>query len=402
MSSKINELSQWEDTIYQIQRNDFIVGGKDGVSNKQGQQLANRTRYLYDILNSQLLRFVQNIEDRLGVADRFNKEWSINLSGVVNGKATIRNIEDITINTHIEKLNLNGYDVLYIYSDSPSQGPINPVFHGLRNGKSLFRDEEFANGLNGVEVYNIDPDINVTLKRNKIDESANSSGYNIQFLHSTERPSLVEGPLGWGGFQQKYRVPVGKKLVHVFRAMLPVGYKFEIDSRFSGEETTKYWLTNNIGTGKYEEYCYAFYTGEYPGEMGMVFIVDGVPITENSPLYWNLASSCIFDLTNQNQFDYVVSRLGYTPINKAGDTMLGPLFLEGDPVDANHAVPKRYLDGVVKGLNDSITELRNRVNLLDDRMNNMETDILSLLNQNSIVDKRVTALVNQINGCSSL
>lgn len=36
--------------------------------------------------------------------------------------------------------------------------------------------------------------------------------------------------------------------------------------------------------------------------------------------------------------------LGYTPVNKAGDTMSGPLTLSGDPTAAMHAATKQYLD----------------------------------------------------------
>lgn len=44
--TKINESGQWEDSVYQIQRGDKVIGGRDGVANIQPQQLANRTQYL--------------------------------------------------------------------------------------------------------------------------------------------------------------------------------------------------------------------------------------------------------------------------------------------------------------------------------------------------------------------
>lgn len=40
------ETNQWEDGVYQIEKTDPVVGGKDGISNLQAQQLANRTSYL--------------------------------------------------------------------------------------------------------------------------------------------------------------------------------------------------------------------------------------------------------------------------------------------------------------------------------------------------------------------
>lgn len=40
------ETSKFEDDIYQLEKTDPVVAGKDGIANKQAQQLANRTLYL--------------------------------------------------------------------------------------------------------------------------------------------------------------------------------------------------------------------------------------------------------------------------------------------------------------------------------------------------------------------
>lgn len=42
--------------------------------------------------------------------------------------------------------------------------------------------------------------------------------------------------------------------------------------------------------------------------------------------------------------------LGYTPVNKAGDTMAGPLTLSGDPASNLHAATKQYVDNLALGL----------------------------------------------------
>ncbi|MBA1261250.1 phage tail protein, partial [Pseudomonas psychrotolerans] len=44
--TNLTEKEQWEDGVYQIEKTDPVVGGPDGLSNRQGQQLANRTKYL--------------------------------------------------------------------------------------------------------------------------------------------------------------------------------------------------------------------------------------------------------------------------------------------------------------------------------------------------------------------
>jgi hypothetical protein len=45
--------------------------------------------------------------------------------------------------------------------------------------------------------------------------------------------------------------------------------------------------------------------------------------------------------------DDVLAALGYTPLNKAGDTMTGPLTLAGPPANSLHAVTKAYADSLV-------------------------------------------------------
>ncbi|HBQ1652417.1 TPA: endo-N-neuraminidase, partial [Klebsiella pneumoniae] len=46
MMTTLSERPQWESDIYQIKRSDLVAGGRDGIANKQAQQLANRTAFL--------------------------------------------------------------------------------------------------------------------------------------------------------------------------------------------------------------------------------------------------------------------------------------------------------------------------------------------------------------------
>lgn len=44
--ANVKEENRWEEGVYQIEVTDPVVGGVDGISNKQAKQLANRTKYL--------------------------------------------------------------------------------------------------------------------------------------------------------------------------------------------------------------------------------------------------------------------------------------------------------------------------------------------------------------------
>lgn len=48
--ANLTELAEWSDGIYQIEKTDPVVGGENGISNRQAQQLANRTSYIRNCL----------------------------------------------------------------------------------------------------------------------------------------------------------------------------------------------------------------------------------------------------------------------------------------------------------------------------------------------------------------
>lgn len=55
----------------------------------------------------------------------------------------------------------------------------------------------------------------------------------------------------------------------------------------------------------------------------------------------------LLDGQHGSYYSNIAARLGYTPVNKAGDTMTGALTLSGDPASASHAARKAYVDGLV-------------------------------------------------------
>lgn len=57
----------------------------------------------------------------------------------------------------------------------------------------------------------------------------------------------------------------------------------------------------------------------------------------------------LLDGQDSSFFTNIPARLGYTPVNKAGDTMTGPLTLPGDPTATGHAARKGYVDALTTG-----------------------------------------------------
>ena len=67
----------------------------------------------------------------------------------------------------------------------------------------------------------------------------------------------------------------------------------------------------------------------------------------------------------------IASRLGFSPVNKAGDTMLGLLTLSGAPTAANHAATKIYVDGLV-----AASALLTKILTVDGAGSGLDADLL--------------------------
>lgn len=176
-----------------------------------------------------------------------------------------------------------------------TRGPFNVLLAALRSAKRMHPDEQFTNGTNSCEAYNNTANSNVTLSRLPISSAPSTSGYCLQLKHTG-----VASP-GIGGYQQQGMSGENKTLVHLIRAKIPIGYTLNYSSNALGTGAVRQWLTNNTGTGKWEDYAYVVvcgYAGPY-GTAGFVFLTGDTPTVAN-PVYWQIASSAMYDLSDLN------------------------------------------------------------------------------------------------------
>lgn len=75
------ETAEWEDEIYQIEKNDMLAGGEKGLANLQAQQLANRT---------------SNLRERLELTDQ-------KIRDSIRKSARIKNIENMVMELYMAK-----------------------------------------------------------------------------------------------------------------------------------------------------------------------------------------------------------------------------------------------------------------------------------------------------------
>lgn len=158
----------------------------------------------------------------------------------------------------------------------------------MSKGKMLNRDSEFRSGGNGIGSYNNAGNGMVAVERVADINLPNQSGYKIKITTS----GAVEPGLGGFTFSTKSRA--NAVFITRFIAWIPAGLVIEWASNAIGNGGTSKWLTNNVGTGDWEEYAYyvkcgssgTFYSTNY------FYLTGG---NGNLPVVWYLAFATVYD-----------------------------------------------------------------------------------------------------------
>ncbi|MBW8687267.1 hypothetical protein [Chitinophaga rhizophila] len=176
------------------------------------------------------------------------------------------------------------------------RGGYNTTLPGYRTGRKLHIDEQFETGTNNITVYNNSANGAVTHSRITQANLPNGSGYCIEVSHTG-----AASP-GLGGFQQPIAFASNKTFVQVFRAKLPIGYSFQHGSNSVGTGGNRVWLTNNEGTGRWEDYAVEIACGSSGTfSNGGYIYVSGTAATAENPLIWQLATCSSYDMSDYSE-----------------------------------------------------------------------------------------------------
>lgn len=173
-----------------------------------------------------------------------------------------------------------------------NQGAIPPiVLASIGCGKKLTADPEFSSGSDSIKVYS-NAAYKPSMERINMSNGGNTSNWVLKFTHT----ELAEP--GLGGFVTYFDSKNDGLFIQVFRANLPVGYKFIDAQNAVGNGGTVSWYTNQKGTGKWEWYVRATYCGP-DGSFstgGHVYIVGPAPSADN-PLIWHLSGAQVYHVS---------------------------------------------------------------------------------------------------------
>ncbi|EXZ30856.1 collagen triple helix repeat family protein [Bacteroides fragilis str. S36L5] len=158
----------------------------------------------------------------------------------------------------------------------------------MSKGKMLNRDPEFRSGMNGIGTYNNSGNGMVAVERVADINLPNQSGYKIKITTSgAAEPGL-------GGFTFGTQTRANAVFITRFIAWVPVGYRIEWATNSTGNGGTSKWLTNNVGTGDWEEYALYVKCGSSGtfSSTNYFYLAGG---DGSLPVTWYLAFATVYD-----------------------------------------------------------------------------------------------------------
>ena len=182
-------------------------------------------------------------------------------------------------------------------------------------GKMLYRDPTFAQGGNGISVYNNSGNGTVTITRTSSSTVPNDSGKMLTIKNTgTASPYC-------GGFS--FTTQCGYRKIFITRiiAKIPVGRDITFHTNSIGTGGTQKWLTPTKGTGDWQEYICKVYCGTANFSSTHFFAITG-----NYNVTWYLAYATVFDVTTSERYTTTIDANGiYTATLNANQITAGTI-----------------------------------------------------------------------------
>lgn len=165
----------------------------------------------------------------------------------------------------------------------------------LSTGKMLDRHSDvcFSKGLNNIAPYNNAGAEAVKIHRGAFSGIPNDTGYAAIINTNTSRGNTSPGA---GGFYFGNNARYGAGFMYKLVAMIPSGRHLQFASNAIGDGSTREWLTDNVGTGKWEEYYYLIKCGDSGNLHNSGFFY----IEEFGDVEWYLAYAAVYDVFGDN------------------------------------------------------------------------------------------------------
>lgn len=191
-------------------------------------------------------------------------------------------------------------------------------------GKMIYRDPEFRNGNNGINVYNNSGNGTVTITRIGLSSAPNDSKMVLE-IKTTGTASPGNGGFFFGTTCSNRKVFITKII-----AKIPVGRNIQWATNSIGTSGSSKWLTPNAGTGDWAEYVYKVTCGTSNFSSTNFFYLDGAQGTSAAPIIWQVAYATVFDTTSSEKYTTTIDANGiYTGTVRANQMLIDSALVVG-------------------------------------------------------------------------
>ena len=219
----------------------------------------------------------------------------------------------------------------------------------MSKGKMLYRDPTFAKGMNGLSAYWTNP---ITREKGIANNPNGSEAYSLKI------DFLASGGNNKGGFRFTTQTRANAIFVCRFIGIFPSHATLVFGTNATGDNGSKYWLTPNKGTGKYEEYAYYVRCGD-SGEFSTTnfFYISSDVTTAFSG---RLCYATVFDLTDT---DDLPTRTEMTAQFDVLATSINSKVSKAEYDGNNNIINQRFstLEQTDEGISTRVTSVENGV-----------------------------------------
>jgi hypothetical protein len=244
--ANLTESATWETGIYQLETTDPVLGGANGISNQQGKQLANRTKYLKDVVDNHAPR-ITALEATSTILNKFKGAGSLVKQGIVSSALTSNvfdfvSVAKITTSPILNRITITANAtsplVLAFSKGYDANGPIN--YYGVVTSNQQVDSGSNTSGLlyaeyneaTGAVTFSLDTTTtSVVVSYNTPSTTGYWYSLKDEVLYRWSGSAwvatvrLIIASIAWGGAGSRtYFLPIGKGIKDVYgRGHVPAG-----------------------------------------------------------------------------------------------------------------------------------------------------------------------------------
>lgn len=190
-----------------------------------------------------------------------------------------------------------------------------------------YSDVCFSKGLNGLSRYNNAQTEGVQIHRTSIAGVPNNTGYCCTINTNLSRGDTTPGA---GGFYFGNQSRYGAMFLYKLVAAIPKGRILEFASSETGDDTTREWLTDHVGTDNWEEYYFLVKCGR----SGKLSSTGFFYIADKANVEWHLAYATVYDVFGDN------SQINKTTYETKITQLESSISLKASQTDLNNATER--------------------------------------------------------------